>query len=70
MLPYGRQTITDDDIRAVVDVLQSPLLTCGAPSHVPRACSNRGTSGPHVSRGARSASTTAAMSVSSIVWRP
>ncbi len=29
MLPYGRQTITDDDIAAVVEVLQSPLLTCG-----------------------------------------
>lgn len=29
MLPYGRQTILEDDIRAVVDVLRSPLLTCG-----------------------------------------
>lgn len=29
MLPYGRQTITEDDITAVVEVLRSPLLTCG-----------------------------------------
>ena len=29
MLPYGRQTITDDDIAAVVDILRSPQLTCG-----------------------------------------
>ena len=29
MLPYGRQTIDDDDIAAVVDALRAPLLTCG-----------------------------------------
>ena len=29
MLPYGRQTIDDADIAAVVEVLRSPLLTCG-----------------------------------------
>ena len=29
MLPYGRQTIADDDVAAVVEVLRSPLLTCG-----------------------------------------
>ena len=29
MLPYGRQTIEDDDIAAVVEALRSPLLTCG-----------------------------------------
>ena len=28
-LPYGRQTVTDSDIRAVVDVLRSPFLTQG-----------------------------------------
>jgi len=28
-IPYGRQTITDDDIAAVVDVLRSPWLTQG-----------------------------------------
>ena len=28
-LPYGRQTITEDDIAAVVNVLQSPFLTQG-----------------------------------------
>lgn len=28
-IPYGRQTITDDDIAAVVDVLRSPFLTQG-----------------------------------------
>ena len=28
-LPYGRQTIDDDDIAAVVDALRAPLLTCG-----------------------------------------
>ena len=26
---YGKQSITDDDIQAVVDVLKSPYLTCG-----------------------------------------
>jgi UDP-4-amino-4,6-dideoxy-N-acetyl-beta-L-altrosamine transaminase len=29
MLPYGRQTIDDADIAAVVEVLRSPYLTCG-----------------------------------------
>ena len=29
MLSYGRQTIEDDDIAAVVDALSAPLLTCG-----------------------------------------
>lgn len=29
MLPYGRQTIDDDDIAAVVEALRAPLLTCG-----------------------------------------
>jgi len=29
MLPYGRQTIDDADIAAVVEVLRSPFLTCG-----------------------------------------
>lgn len=29
MLPYGRQTIDEDDIAAVVDALRAPLLTCG-----------------------------------------
>lgn len=29
MIPYGRQTIDNDDIKAVVDVLQSELLTQG-----------------------------------------
>ena len=29
MLPYGRQTITEDDIAAVVEVLRSPFLTQG-----------------------------------------
>ncbi len=29
MLPYGRQSISEDDIRAVVDVLKSDFLTCG-----------------------------------------
>ena len=29
MLPYGRQTIDEADIAAVVEVLRSPLLTCG-----------------------------------------
>jgi len=28
-LPYGRQTIDDDDIAAVVEALRSPQLTCG-----------------------------------------
>ena len=28
-LPYGRQTISEDDIAAVVDVLRSPYLTQG-----------------------------------------
>ena len=28
-VPYGRQTISEDDIAAVVDVLRSPLLTQG-----------------------------------------
>ena len=28
-IPYGRQTITEDDIAAVVDVLRSPFLTQG-----------------------------------------
>lgn len=28
-LPYGRQTVDEDDILAVVDVLRSPWLTCG-----------------------------------------
>ena len=26
-LPYGRQTISEDDIAAVVEVLRSPCLT-------------------------------------------
>jgi UDP-4-amino-4,6-dideoxy-N-acetyl-beta-L-altrosamine transaminase len=29
MLPYGRQTIDDADIAAVVEVLRGPMLTCG-----------------------------------------
>jgi UDP-4-amino-4,6-dideoxy-N-acetyl-beta-L-altrosamine transaminase len=29
MLPYGRQTIDDEDIAAVVEALRAPLLTCG-----------------------------------------
>ena len=29
ILPYGRQTITEDDITAVVKVLRSPFLTQG-----------------------------------------
>jgi perosamine synthetase len=29
MLPYGRQTIDDADIAAVVEALRSPYLTCG-----------------------------------------
>jgi perosamine synthetase len=29
MLPYGRQSIDEADIAAVVEVLRSPLLTCG-----------------------------------------
>jgi len=29
MLPYGRQTIDEDDIAAVVEALRAPLLTCG-----------------------------------------
>lgn len=29
MIPYGKQTITDDDVRAVVKVLQSDWLTTG-----------------------------------------
>ena len=28
-LPYGRQTITESDIKAVTDVLRSPYLTQG-----------------------------------------
>jgi perosamine synthetase len=28
-LPYGRQTIDDDDVAAVVDALRAPQLTCG-----------------------------------------
>ncbi|HMG20657.1 MAG TPA: UDP-4-amino-4,6-dideoxy-N-acetyl-beta-L-altrosamine transaminase [Kofleriaceae bacterium] len=28
-LPYGRQTIADDDIAAIADALRAPLLTCG-----------------------------------------
>ncbi len=29
MIPYGRQTIEDDDIQAVVEVLKSDYLTTG-----------------------------------------
>lgn len=29
MIPYGRQTIEEDDIQAVVDVLKSDYLTTG-----------------------------------------
>ena len=29
MIPYGRQTIGDDDIKAVIDVLTSDFLTQG-----------------------------------------
>ncbi len=29
MIPYGKQSICDDDIAAVVDALQSDFLTCG-----------------------------------------
>lgn len=29
MIPYGRQDVTEDDIRAVVDVLNSDFLTQG-----------------------------------------
>lgn len=28
-LPYGRQTIDDDDLAAVAEALHAPLLTCG-----------------------------------------
>ena len=29
MIPYGKQQITEEDIKAVTDVLQSPYLTQG-----------------------------------------
>ena len=29
MIPYGRQSITDEDIKSVVDVLKSDFLTQG-----------------------------------------
>ena len=29
ILPYGRQTITEDDISAVIEVLRSPYITQG-----------------------------------------
>jgi len=29
MIPYGKQSISEEDIRAVVDVLRSDFLTCG-----------------------------------------
>ena len=29
MIPYGKQSINDDDIAAVVAVLKSDFLTCG-----------------------------------------
>ncbi|MFP5258192.1 MAG: aminotransferase class I/II-fold pyridoxal phosphate-dependent enzyme, partial [Acidobacteriota bacterium] len=29
MIPYGRQLIDDDDLKAVLAVLRSPRLTCG-----------------------------------------
>src|SRR5437870_400627 len=29
LIPYGHQTIDDDDVQAVVDVLRSPYLTTG-----------------------------------------
>jgi len=29
MIPYGRQTIDEDDIKAVIDVLRSDWLTTG-----------------------------------------
>ena len=29
MIPYGRQTIEEDDIQAVVEVLKSDYLTTG-----------------------------------------
>lgn len=29
MMPYGRQTIEDDDIQAVIEVLKSDFLTTG-----------------------------------------
>ena len=29
MIPYGRQNVTDEDVRAVVDVLNSDFLTQG-----------------------------------------
>ena len=32
MIPYGRQTIEEDDIQAVVDVLRSDYLTTGPQS--------------------------------------
>lgn len=28
-LPYGRQSIDDDDLAAVAEALHAPLLTCG-----------------------------------------
>ena len=32
MIPYGRQTIEDDDIQAVIEVLKSDFLTTGPKS--------------------------------------
>ena len=29
MIPYGRQSVDDDDVAAVVDVLRSDYLTTG-----------------------------------------
>ena len=30
MIPYGKQNIDDEDIKSVVDVLRSPLITQGS----------------------------------------
>ena len=40
-IPYGRQTIDDDDIQAVVDVLKGDWLTTGSDGRALRAGSRR-----------------------------
>jgi UDP-4-amino-4,6-dideoxy-N-acetyl-beta-L-altrosamine transaminase len=47
MIPYGRHTIEDDDIAAVVDVLRGPALTGGAAVGRFEAALSKVTGAPH-----------------------
>ena len=71
MLPYGRQSVSEDDVRAVADVLRGDWLTTG-PTVDEFEAAVSGVAGGHpvVSQSPRSTSATAWTSSSDTDCRP